>query len=64
MAISKDEQNALLAAVVGLVMFLGTWAYCAIHYSLLGFFLGWIPAAVLALPIGAAIFVIGFITGE
>ena len=64
MAISKDKQNALLAAAVGVVMFLGIWAYCAIHYGLLGFFLGWIPAAVLALPIGGAIFVIGFITGE
>ena len=62
MAISKDGQNALLAATVVVVMFLGIWAYCTIHYGFLGFCLGWIPAAVLAPLIGGAIFLIGSAT--
>jgi len=64
MPFSKDEQNALLAGAVGVVMFLGIWAYTIIHYGFLGFFLGWIPSSFLALVIGGAIFIMGFITGE
>lgn len=35
--------------LVWIVVFLGTWGYCAITYGfLLGFGLGWLPASILA----------------
>ena len=37
------------AALIGPAAFLAVWIYCAVTYGvLLGFFLGWIPALILA----------------
>ena len=43
------------AALMAPAAFLAIWIYCAVSYGvLLGFFLGWIPALILALAIGVA----------
>lgn len=43
------------AVPIGLAAFLAIWIYCAVNYGiLLGFFLGWIPALILALVVAVA----------
>jgi len=58
------ERHGSASAAVVAIMFLGIWAYSIIHYGFLGFFLGWIPSGFLALLIGGAVFVIGYIITE
>ena len=42
------------AALAGPAIFIAVWIYCAVTYGfVLGFRLGWIPALILALLIGA-----------
>jgi hypothetical protein len=41
------------AYVLGILTFLGCWAYCAFHYGFLfGFGLGWLPSAIAAVMVG------------
>jgi hypothetical protein len=43
------------AALTGPATFLAAWIYCAVTWGLLiGFFLGWLPALILALVVGVA----------
>jgi hypothetical protein len=43
------------AALMGPAAFLAVWIYCAVKYGVLfGFFLGWIPALILALAVAVA----------
>jgi len=43
------------AALIGPALFLAVWIYCAVTYGVLfGFFLGWIPALILALVVSVA----------
>jgi hypothetical protein len=45
----------ICAALTGPATFLAIWIYCAVTYGfLLGFFLGWIPALILALFVAVA----------
>jgi hypothetical protein len=45
----------ICAAVTGPATFLAVWIYCAVTYGFsLGFFLGWIPALILALLVVVA----------
>jgi hypothetical protein len=46
----------LLGAIAGLITFVGAWWYCAANYGfLLGFGLGWLPAAISAALVWAAV---------
>jgi hypothetical protein len=43
------------AALIGPAAFLALWIYCTVTYGvLIGFFLGWIPAFILALVVAVA----------
>ena len=45
----------MFAALTGPATLLAVWIYCAVTYGLLlGFFLGWIPALILALLVAVA----------
>ena len=46
--------GAILGLIVGVVTFIGSWWYCAANFGfLLGFGLGWLPAAIAAVIAGA-----------
>ena len=47
--------GALFCCLKRRAAFLAVWIYCAVKYSVLfGFFLGWIPALILALVVAVA----------
>lgn len=46
--------GAVIGSIVGFITFIGSWWYCAANYGfLLGFGLGWLPAAIAAAIAGA-----------
>jgi hypothetical protein len=48
--------GGVLGALVALVTFAGAWIYCMATYGfLLGFGLGWLPAAILAAILGGLV---------
>lgn len=74
---NEEEIGSCLGSLAAIATFLGAWGYCAVTYGfLLGFGLGWLPAAILAgmaglavrflwpvLAIGAACFVLLLLRG-
>jgi hypothetical protein len=44
-----DDNTVAVAVVVKIIVFIGAWGWCALHYGFLfGFGLGWLPAGILA----------------
>ncbi len=50
---SDGKVNSLIGLISGTLTFLGAWGYCTVIYGfLLGFGLGWLPAAILGVIVG------------